>query len=74
MEQQPQSNPLAAAGARRNEDIAVDLLKVIAATTQVGKPTAASTGFGVPPSPKHDDQVAAMLDLYRRCLAAIEGK
>jgi|HubBroStandDraft_5_1064220.scaffolds.fasta_scaffold577240_1 hypothetical protein len=75
MEQLPQTNSIAAtAAARRNEDIAVDLLKVIIASTQVGRPSASATGFGVAPSPKAEDQVEAMLDLYRRCLAAIEGK
>jgi hypothetical protein len=32
-------------GARRNEDIALDLLKFVAATAGVGKPAAPSTGF-----------------------------
>lgn len=74
MEQQSQNNSIATTGARRNEDIAVDLLKVIVATTQVGRPATASTGFGVAPAQKADDQVSALLDLYRRCLAAIQGK
>jgi hypothetical protein len=32
-------------GARRNEDIALDLLKFVASTTGVGRTTAPSTGF-----------------------------
>lgn len=73
MEELQQSGSVAP-GARRNEDIAVDLLRVIAATTQTGRPSSTATGFGVSPPPRAEDQVEAMLDLYRRCLAAIEGK
>jgi hypothetical protein len=61
-------------GARRDEDIALDLLKVIASTAQVGRPGATGTGFGVASSPKHEDQVANLLDLYKRCLSAVSGK
>ena len=32
-------------GARRNEDIALDLLKFVAGTAGVGKPATPSTGF-----------------------------
>ena len=32
-------------GARRNEDIALDLMKFVAGTAGVGKPAAPSTGF-----------------------------
>jgi len=60
--------------ARRDEDIALDLMKTIASTTQVGKPSPPSTGFGVAAAPKADDQVANLLDLYKRCLAAVAGK
>ena len=45
--------------ARRTEDIALDLLKFIAATTHVGtKAASSSVGFGVAASGKPDDQVA----------------
>ena len=41
-------------GARRNEDIALDLLKFVAGTAGVGKPATPSTGFTgtAPPSPR----------------------
>ena len=32
-------------GARRNEDIALDLLKFVAGTAGVGRPAVGSTGF-----------------------------
>ena len=44
--------------ARRTEDIALDLLKFVAAQTNVGSKGAGSTGFGVIPSSKPEDQVA----------------
>jgi hypothetical protein len=41
-------DPLAGIVARRNEDIALDLMKFIAATTNVGK-TVASAGWRISP-------------------------
>ena len=63
-----------ASAARRNEDIALDLLKFIAATAGVGRNAAGSTGFTTPSSAKSDDQVGHLLELYARCLHAVEGK
>jgi hypothetical protein len=61
-------------GARRTEDIALDLLKFIAATTHVGtKATAGGVGFGAGASNKPEDQVTQLLDLYARCRQAVEG-
>ncbi|HLH35438.1 MAG TPA: hypothetical protein VKX41_12245 [Alloacidobacterium sp.] len=61
-------------GARRNEDIALDLLKFVASTTGVGRSAASSPGFVAASSPKPDDQVTHLLDLYARCLRVVEGK
>ncbi len=58
---------------RRNEDIALDLLKFVAATAGVGRPGAPSTGFVATGAPKPEDQVAQLLELYGRCLRAVEG-
>jgi hypothetical protein len=66
--------PATASGARRNEDIALDLLKFVAASAGVGRASAPSTGFVAGSSPKPEDQVAQLLDLYSRCLRAVEGK
>jgi hypothetical protein len=60
--------------ARRNEDIALDLMKFIATITGTGRPAAGSTGFVAGGSTKSDDPVAPMLELYSRCLRAVEGK
>jgi hypothetical protein len=61
-------------GARRNEDIALDLLKFVAGTTGVGRPAAGSTGFSGAGSLKPDEHVTQLLELYTRCLHAVEGK
>ncbi len=59
--------------ARRTEDIALDLLKFVAATANVGAKGAGSTGFGVPTAAKSDDQVTHLLELYARCRQAVEA-
>jgi hypothetical protein len=61
-------------GARRNEDIALDLLKFVAGTTGVGRPAAPSTGFSGAGGPKPEEHVNQLLALYGRCLKAVEGK
>jgi hypothetical protein len=61
-------------GARRNEDIALDLLKFVAGTTGVGRPAAPSTGFSGAGGAKPEDHVNQLLGLYGRCLKAVEGK
>ena len=43
--------------ARRTEDIALDLLKFVAAQAHVGTKAAGATGFGVTASSKPEDQV-----------------
>jgi hypothetical protein len=60
--------------ARRTEDIALDLLKFIAAQAHVGTKAAGATGFGVTSSAKPDDQVTQLLELYSRCRRAVEEK
>ncbi|HUB29759.1 MAG TPA: hypothetical protein VL967_08680 [Terracidiphilus sp.] len=64
----------AALGIRRNEDIALDLLKFVAGTTGVGRAVAGSTGFSGAAGAKTEEQVAQLLELYGRCLRAVEGK
>jgi hypothetical protein len=60
-------------GARRNEDIALDLLKFISVTAGVGKPAAPSTGFSGGSGPKPEEHVNQLLELYSRCLKAVES-
>ncbi|MFI4928245.1 MAG: hypothetical protein ACHP7E_11250 [Burkholderiales bacterium] len=61
------------AAARRTEDIALDLLKFIAAQANVGSKSAGATGVGAAGSGKSEDQVAHLLELYARCRQAVEG-
>lgn len=61
-------------GARRNEDIALDLLKFVAGTVGVGRTTAPSTGFSSAAAAKPEEHVTELLALYGRCLKAVEGK
>ena len=60
--------------ARRTEDIALDLLKFIAATANVSKTSGSSTGFVAPAAGKPEDQITHLLDLYARCRKAVEAK
>lgn len=61
-------------GARRNEDIALDLLKFVAGTAGVGRVSTPSAGFTATGAPKPEDQITQLLELYTRCLRAVEGK
>jgi hypothetical protein len=61
-------------GARRNEDIALDLLKFVAGTVGVGRTTVPSTGFISSGGSKPEEHVSELLQLYGRCLKAVEGK
>ena len=64
----------ASLGARRNEDIALDLLKFVSVTAGVGRQAAPSTGFSGAAGPKPEEHVNQLLSLYGRCLRAIEGR
>ena len=69
MDAQPNVN----LGARRNEDIALDLLKFVSVTAGVGRPAAPSTGFSGAAGAKPEEHVNQLLELYSRCLKAVEG-
>lgn len=61
-------------GARRNEDIALDLLKFVAGVANVGRTAAPSAGFIAAGGSKPNEHVTELLELYGRCLRAVEGK
>jgi hypothetical protein len=67
-------NPQPPAGARRNEDIALDLMKFIAMTTGYGKAGVTGTGFQGGATPKTEDYAGQLLELYDRCRNAVDGK
>jgi hypothetical protein len=66
--------PASPSGSRRNEDIALDLLKFVAGAAGIGRTSAPSTGFVSATAPKPEDQVTHLLELYTRCLRVVEGK
>jgi hypothetical protein len=60
---------------RRNEDIALDLMKFVAMTTGYGKTTSSGVGFqGTGSAAKPDEYAAQLLELYGKCKAAVEAK
>jgi len=59
--------------ARSKEDVALDLLKFVAAHANISGKTGGSTGFAAPPAAKPEDQVASLLELYTRCRQAVEA-
>ena len=64
-----------AAGVRRNEDIALDLMKFIAMTTGYGRTSSSGVGFqGSGAASKPEEYAAHLLELYGKCLEAVTGK
>jgi hypothetical protein len=71
MEEGPGSH----ASARRDEDIALDLMKFIAMTTGYGRTTSSGVGFqGTGSASKPEEYATHLLELYGKCRAAVEGK
>jgi hypothetical protein len=61
--------------ARRNEDIALDLMKFVAMTTGYGRTTSTGVGFqGTGSAAKPEDYADRLLELYGKCLGAVGGK
>lgn len=67
--------PTITAGARRNEDIALDLMKFIAITTGYGRTSSTGAGFqGTGASAKPEEYAGHLLELYGKCLTAVRSK
>jgi hypothetical protein len=69
--------PAISVGQRRNEDIALDLMKFIAMTTGYGRTSggAGGVGFqGVGAAPKPEEYAGHLLELYGKCLTAVARK
>jgi hypothetical protein len=67
--------PNMAVGVRRNEDIALDLMKFIAMTTGYGKTSSSGVGFqGSGAASKPEEYAAHLLELYGQCLGAVAGR
>jgi hypothetical protein len=67
--------PVLPLGSRRDEDIALDLMKFIALTTGYGKTSGTGVGFqGSGAADKPEEYAAHLLELYGRCLQSVGGK
>ena len=67
--------PVITAGARRNEDIALDLMKFVAMTTGYGRTSSSGVGFqGGGAASKPEEYAAHLLELYGKCLGAVQAK
>lgn len=60
-------------GSRRDEDIALDLMKFVASTTGYGK-TGVGAGFQAGAPTKSDEYARHLLDLYSQCLAKVKAR
>ena len=61
-------------GVRRDEDIALDLMKFVAVTTGYGRASSPGAGFQSGGESKAEDYARHLLDLYGQCVAAVQGK
>ena len=60
---------------RRNEDIALDLMKFVAMTTGYGRTTSSGVGFqGTGSAAKPEEYAERLLELYGKCLRAVGAK
>ena len=67
--------PSITAGARRNEDIALDLMKFFAMTTGYGRTSSSGVGFqGTGAAAKPEEYASHLLELYGKCLQAVAKK
>ena len=70
-----EEGPASHGSARRNEDIALDLMKFVAMTTGYGRTTSSGVGFqGTGSASKPEEYAAHLLELYGKCRAAVDGK
>ena len=67
--------PALSVGSRRNEDIALDLMKFVAMTTNYGRTVGGGVGFqGTAAATKPEEYADQLLELYGKCLKAVGGK
>lgn len=69
-----EEGPTGRGSARRDEDIALDLMKFVAMTTGYGRTTSSGVGFqGTGSASKPDEYATQLLELYSKCRAAVGG-
>ena len=59
-------------GARRAEDIALDLMKFIASTSGYGKVQGGAGFSGKPAAVTNEEYAASLLELYEKCRESVE--
>jgi hypothetical protein len=59
---------------RRDEEIALEMMKFIATTAGYGRATTAGAGFQGGAGPRAEDYAKQLIDLYGQCLDAIRAK
>jgi hypothetical protein len=70
-----EEGPSSSAHSRRNEDIALDLMKFVAMTTGYGRTTSSGVGFqGTGAASKPEEYASHLLELYGKCVVAVSGK
>jgi hypothetical protein len=70
-----EETPALAPGSRRDQDIALDMMKFVAMTTGYGRTSGSGVGFqGGGAAAKPEEYAAHLLELYGRCLSAVQGK
>jgi hypothetical protein len=70
-----EEGPITHSSARRDEDIALDLMKFVAMTTGYGRTTSSGVGFqGTGSASKPDEYATQLLELYGKCKAAVGEK
>jgi hypothetical protein len=65
---------LSGGGARRTEDIALDLMKFIALTTGYGKMQGGAGFSGKPAARSNEEYAESLLQLYGRCREIVEKR
>lgn len=71
-EKEPTPNSPKSGGSSR-EEVALELMRFIAQTTGFGK-TSSGAGFGGKAPKTPEEQTDALLQLYERCLTAVDKK
>jgi len=59
---------------RRDQEIALDMMKFIAVTTGYGRASAPGAGFKSATDNKAEDYARHLLELYAQCLDAVQAK
>jgi hypothetical protein len=66
--------PIGGLGSRRDEDIALDMMKFIAGTTGVGRTGTTSAGFQSGAPSKPEEYAKHLLELYAQCLNTVQRR